>query len=159
MKQITIMVDDDLQAQQIVEVLSDFDAIHSIDVDPTWSADERDPLPVRIIESDMGPMIDHSRVSVYDVMAAHDEGANIYEIYQTFNLSTSQIRAALDYIEAHRAILEPQLNAIRAKLVEREAYYRGLAAEREQQLPSAMTPGRAQLKALLEKSRSERGAV
>jgi hypothetical protein len=82
MKQITIMVDDDQQAAQIVEMLSDFDAIRSVDVDQTWSADTEDPFAGRIIESDMGPMINHSRVSVYDVMEAHDAGHSIYEIYQ-----------------------------------------------------------------------------
>jgi hypothetical protein len=62
------MVDDDHQAQQIVELLSDFDSIRSIDVDPTWSADEQNQYAIRIIESDIGPMISHSRASVYDVM-------------------------------------------------------------------------------------------
>lgn len=158
-KQITIMIDDDQQAKQIVEMLSDFDAIRSVDVDPTWSADEGQPFGGRIIESDMGPMINHSRVSVYDVMEVYDAGHSIYEIYQIYNLSSSQIEAALAYIEQHRERLEPELEAIKIKMAEREKYYRALAAEREQKIPSEMTPRRVQLKALLEKSRRERGAL
>lgn len=159
MKQITIMIDDDQQAKQIIEMLSDFDAIRSVDVDPTWSADEGDEFAGRIIESDMGPMINHSRVSVYDVMEVYDAGHSIYEIYQTYNLSSSQIEAALAYIEQHRERLEPELKAIKLKMAEREKYYRALAAEREQQIPSEMTPRRTQFKALLEKSRRERGVL
>ena len=159
MKQITIMVDDDQQAAQIVEMLSDFDAIRSVDVDPTWAADETEPFAGRIIESDMGPMINHSRVSVYDVMEAYAAGHSIYEIYQIYNLSSSQIEAALAYIAQHRARLEPELKEIKIKMAEREKYYRALAAEREQQIPSEMTPRHIQLKALLAKSRHERNAI
>lgn len=159
MKQITIMIDDDQQAAQLVEMLSDFDTIRSVNVDPTWSANDTDPFANSIVESDMGPMINHSRVSVYDVMEAHDAGYSIYEIYQTYNLSSSQIEAALAYIKQHREKLEPELKRIKIKLAEREQYYRALAAEREQQIPSEMTPRRVQLKALLEKSRRERGAI
>lgn len=76
MKQITIMVDDDQQAQQIVEMLSDFDAIRSVDIDPTWSTIDQQEFAIRIIESEIGPMISHSRASVYDVMEAYNEGYN-----------------------------------------------------------------------------------
>lgn len=153
------MVDDDQQAKHIVEMLSDFDSIRSIDVDPAWSADDEAPFANLIIESDMGPMINHSRVSVYDVMEAHDAGSSIYEIYQTYNLSSSQIEGALAYIQQHREKLEPELKRIKIKLAEREQYYRAIAAERERQIPSEMTPNRIRLKALLEKSRRERGAI
>lgn len=159
MKQITIMIDDDQQVEQIIEVLSDFDAVKSIDVDPTWSADEQDPLATRIIESDLGPMINHSRVSVYDVMEAHDEGYSIHEIYQTYNLSSSQIEAALAYIKEHRAKLEPELKAIQAKQAENEAYHRALVAERERQIVRELTPERIRFNELLERSRRSYEAV
>ncbi len=159
MKQITIMIDDDQQAHQIVDVLSDFDAVRSIDVDPTWSANEQDPLTTRIIESEIGPMIDHSRVSVYDVMELHDEGYSIYEIYQTYNLSSFQIQAALDYIEQHRERLEPELKELLVKKAENEAYHRALVAEREKQFVKEMTPERKKLNELLEWSRRRREAL
>lgn len=159
MKQITIRVDDDQQAEQIVEILSDFDTVQSVDVDPVWSADALDKFAPAIIESDIGPMINHSRVSVYDVMEAHDEGYSIYEIYKIYNLSSSQIQAALDYIEQNRATLGSELKEIQARKVEREKYYRALAAEREKQIPSEMTPERKALKELIAESRRKRGAI
>jgi uncharacterized protein (DUF433 family) len=150
MKQITIMIDNDQQAKQIIEMLSDFDAIRSIDVDPTWSANEQDQFAIRIIESDIGPMINHSRVSVYDVMEAYDEGYSIYEIHQTYNLSSSQVQAALDYIKEHRAKLEPELKEIQAKQAENEAYHRALVAEREKHFVREMTPERIKFNELLD---------
>ena len=104
-------------------------------------------------------MISESRVSVYDVMEAHDEGYSVREIRDIYNLSFYQVEVALEYIKAHRNELEPKLKAIQIKLAEREKYYRALAAEREQQIPSVMTPERKALKALIEKSRRERGAI
>jgi hypothetical protein len=44
-------------------------------------------LRYSIIETDMGPLISESRVSVFDVMDAHDAGDSQYEIGLTFNLS------------------------------------------------------------------------
>ncbi len=158
MKQITIQVQDDQQAEQIVELLSDFDTIISIDVDPLWAANEASLAPA-IIESEIGPMINHSRVSVYDVMAAHDEGYSIQQIHQIYNLSSSQIEAALAYITLHRARLEPELKELQHQLLVREQHYRALAAEREHAIPSTMTPARAALKALIAESRRQRGAL
>jgi uncharacterized protein (DUF433 family) len=159
MKQITIMIDDDQQAEKIVEMLSDFDTIRSIDIDPLWMPPGDDASLIKIIETDSAPMISESRVSVYDVMKAHDEGYSLREIRDTYNLSFYQVEVALAYIEQHRATLEPKLKEIQIKLAEREKYYRALAAERERTIPSIMTPARQTLKALIEKSRRERGAI
>lgn len=159
MKQITIMVNDDQQANQIVDILSDFDAVQSIDIDPTWSNGEAGEIEERIIETDSGPMINHSRVSVYDVMQAHDEGHSIFEIHQIYNLSSSQIQAALNYIKQHRAALEPKLKEIIEKLSAREKQYRTIAEEREKIAPSEMTPERAKLKSLIKESQAKRRAV
>lgn len=112
MKQITILVDDDQQAEQIVELLSDFDAIRSIDVEPTWSPDEEHQFATRIIESDIGPMISQSRVSVYDVMEAYDEGYLPSEIGDIYNLSPHQVDVALAYIHENRARLAPELQRL-----------------------------------------------
>jgi len=158
MKQITIRVDDDQQADQIVEILSDFNAVTSIDVDPLWSpTDKNDDSVITIIESDIGPVISESRVSVYDVMEAYDAGHSIYEIHQIYNLSSHQIEVALAYIEQHRARLVSELKEIRAKLAEREKHYRALAAEREKQTTLEMTPERIALKSLIAESRRTRG--
>ena len=63
---------------------------------------------------------------------------------------------ALEAVEQHRATLEPESKEIQAKLAAREQYYRALAAERERQIPSIMTPERVTLKALLAESRRKR---
>ena len=160
MKQITIRVNTDQQVTQIKEVLSDFDFVIELGVDTLWpSSGEADNDIIKIIESDIGPMISESRVSVYDVMEAHDEGYSVREIRDIYNLSFYQVEVALDYIKEHRTQLEPKLKEIQIRLAEREQYYRALAAERERQIPSVMTPERKALKALIEKSRRERGAI
>lgn len=160
MKQITIRIDNDQQVAQIVEMLSDFDAIRAIDVEQLWSPPGEDAASlIKIIETDSAPMISESRVSVYDVLDAYNEGYNPSQIGDIYNLSPYQVEVALDYIKEHRARLEPELKEIKVRLAERERYYRALAAERERQIPSVMTPERQALKALIEKSRRERGAI
>lgn len=110
-----------------------------------------------IIESDIGPVISESRVTVYDVMEAHDEGDSIYTISATYNISPLQVRTAIEYIEKHRSQLEPELKEILAKKAERERYHRALVAELEKQRPPLpMTPRRQALQALLAKSRRTR---
>lgn len=153
MKQITIMIDDDQQVEQIVEMLSDFDSIRSIDVEPTWSPNEWNQFAIRIIESDSGPMISHSRTSVYDVMEAYDEGYNPSEIGTTYNLSPHQVDVALAYIQENRARLEPVLKELLIKSAENEAYHRALVAEREKQIVRELTPERIKFNELLERSR------
>ena len=89
-------------------------------------------LRYTIVETDVGPLISESRVSVFDVMDAHDAGDSIYEIGLTFNLSPLQVETALAYVLQHRVELEPQLADIRQQLAEREAFYRRQAAQIDQ---------------------------
>jgi len=106
-----------------------------------------------IIESDIGPLISESRVSVFDVMEASDSGASTYEISAIFNLTPLQVETALAYIEAHRARLEPQLLEITQKQAEREIEYRRQAEEIKAHIATLpMTPERAAFHALREKS-------
>ena len=115
-------------------------------------------LDYRIIETDLGPMIHNTRVSVYDVMLAHDEGQDLFHICVNYNLKPVQVQITLEYIEEHRAQLAEDLKEILPKKAERERYYRALEAEiREKinQLP--MTPERAAFYALREKNRKLRG--
>lgn len=108
-----------------------------------------------IIETDMGPLISESRVSVYDVMEAHDAGDSPYEIGLTFNLSPMQVETALAHIAQHRAELEPQLARIKQQLAEREAFYRRQAAEADAFVATLpMTSQRAALQVLRERSDS-----
>ncbi|MEM7125967.1 MAG: DUF433 domain-containing protein [Chloroflexota bacterium] len=160
MKQVTIRVQTDEQAKQITEILSDFDFIVSVDVDTLWPSNgEAITSPIKIIESDIGPMISESRVSVYDVMDAHDEGYTQHQIRDIYNLSFYQIEVALEYIEAHRARLEPELERVKIQMAENEAYHRALVAEHEEKMAKPMTPERAKFNALLEKSRRDNGNV
>ncbi|MBV7338989.1 DUF433 domain-containing protein [Chloroflexi bacterium TSY] len=160
MKQITIRVDTDEQAEQIKEVLSDFDFVVSMGVDTLWPSNGKaDSGVIKIIESDIGPMISESRASVYDVMEAYDEGYSPAEIRDIYNLSFHQVEVALEYIEQHRPTLEPKLKEILRKADEREKYYRALEAEREKQFPTEITPRRKAIQALVEESRRKRGAI
>ncbi len=109
-----------------------------------------------IVETDMGPLISESRVSVFDVLEAHDAGDSPYEIGLTFNLSPMQVETALVYITQNRAELEPQLAQIKQQLAEREAFYRRQAAEVDGYVATLpMTSQRAALRVLRERSDSE----
>ena len=117
---------------------------------------ESNGLRYTIIETDMGPLVSESRVSVFDVMEAHDAGDSQVEIGLTFNLSPLQVETALVYIAQHRAKLEPQLAQIRQQLAAREAYYRRQAAEVDAYVATLpMTSQRAALRVLRERSESE----
>ena len=112
----------------------------------------------QILETDSGLQISESRVMLLDVMEAHNEGDSVYQISQTFNLTPLQVQIALEYIEKHRAALEPQLARAIQLRQKREAYYQDLAAgrwEKIAQLP--MTPLRAAFYALREKNRQVAG--
>ena len=162
MKYITIHVEDDEQEIQAMKMLSTLDFIQKdhIEVDPIWPmVDQNNHSMFRIIESDIGPMISHSRVSVYDVMEAHDEGDSVEEICQTYNLAQGQVKIALDYIVQNREILEPELKEILQEKAEREEHYRAIEAERKKQSTREMTPNRIKLQSLLEKSRQMRAAA
>ena len=160
MKQITVRVETQQQAEQLVDVLSDFDFVLKIGVDTLWpSKDEFDGDIIKIIESDIGPMISESRSSVYDVMEAHDEGYSASEISEIYNLSPHQVDVALAYIEKHRTKLEPELRELLIQKAENEAYHRSLVAEREKQFVKEMTPERIKFNELLEQSRRRREAL
>jgi len=112
----------------------------------------------KIIETDLGPLISHSRTSVYDVMLAQNEGQDFYQICVTYNLRPLQVQLALAYIEQNRAILEPELAEVVEKKEKQERYYRALAKDIQKkidQLP--MTPKRAKFYALRDKHRRRRG--
>lgn len=117
-----------------------------------------DPFANRyqIVEANGTLMISESRVALFDVMILHDEGDSIYEISRTYNLTPLQVKTAVDYIEKHRATLEPELaEAIRAR-EERERYYRAIQKEIEAKITKEpMTPQRAAFYALREKNRSK----
>ena len=120
------------------------------------SQNGNDPFATRyqIVEANGTLMISESRVSLFDVMILHDEGDSIYEISATYNLTPLQVKTAVDYIEKHRATLEPELvEAIQVR-EERERYYRAIQKEIEERIAKEpLTPQRAAFYALREKNR------
>lgn len=112
---------------------------------------------IRILETELGPMISHSRVSVYDIMEAYDEGFPEWEINKIYNLSPHQIKVALAYVAEYRAQLEEELKEILLHKAERERYYRALEAEIRQQRSVELTPRRVALKKLIQDSRERWG--
>ena len=86
-------------------------------------------------------------------MEAYDEGYAPHDIGKIYNLSPHQVQVALTYITQHRERLAPELNELLIKKAERERYYRKLAEEIKRQRPVPMTPQRAAVYALIEKSR------
>lgn len=112
----------------------------------------------QILETELGPMISHSRSSVYDVMLAHDAGHDLFYICVNYNLQPVQVQIALEYIEEHRAILEADLREILPRKAAYEQEHRAKQAEIEQKIAQKpMTPQRAALYQLIEKNHRERG--
>ncbi len=68
-------------------MLADFDFVVSMGVDTLWPSNGKaDSDGIKIIESDIGPMISESRASVYDVMEAMTK-ATVHPQLVTFTIS------------------------------------------------------------------------
>ena len=106
----------------------------------------------KILETELGPMISHSRTSVYDVMLTLDKGNDTFFICVNHNLDFVQAQIALEYIEENREQLEADLREILPIKAAREKEHRAIQAEIERkiaQLP--MTPKRKAFYEALEK--------
>lgn len=117
----------------------------------------KEPTRYHIIESDLGPLISESRMTVYDVLEAQNSGQTLYEISMNRNLSPMQVQVAFEYIEQHRERLQAELEEILKVAAERKRYYDAIAEEIRQkiaQLP--MTPQRAKLQELIAQNRARR---
>ncbi|MEM7534813.1 MAG: DUF433 domain-containing protein [Chloroflexota bacterium] len=108
----------------------------------------------KIIETDLGPMISDTRMTIYDVMLIYDKGHDKHYISSNYNLTLEQVQCALDYIDTNRVQLEADLEEILPKMAESERYYQAIYAVRRQQIAKQpMTPKRAAFYALREKNR------
>lgn len=119
----------------------------------------KEPTRYHIIESDLGPLISESRMTVYDVLEAQNSGQTLYEISMNRNLSPMQVQVAFEYIEQHRERLQAELEEILKVAAERKRYYDAIAEEIRQkiaQLP--ITPQRAKLQELIAQNRARREA-
>jgi len=107
-----------------------------------------------IIETDFALMISDSRMSVYDVLQAQQEGDSLYEICGIYNLWPLQVQVAFEYIEENRERLDAELPKLLERKAERKRYYNALAAEREKEIRALpMTPKRKAFYELREKNR------
>ncbi len=70
---------------------------------------ERDP---KIIDRGRGPEIAGTRITVFDVMDYLKHNWHRDRIAMLFRLSSSDIQAAIDYIEAHRPEVEAEYQSI-----------------------------------------------
>lgn len=110
-----------------------------------------------IIETDSGPMISHSRTSVYDVLELYRDGDSVYEICGVYNLKPLQVELAIDYINKNRAVLDTELDVILIEKAERERYYRQLEAERrEAARKKPRTPEQLRVQKILDERRKLR---
>lgn len=109
-----------------------------------------------IRETDSGPMISHSRISVYDIMESQQKGHDFFTLCIIYELRPIQVQIALDYIAENHLVLETELREIVVKKAEQRAKYEAMAAEWAK-TPVEMTPQRQAFYALREKNRLQRG--
>lgn len=119
----------------------------------------KDPARYHIIESNLGPLISESRMTVYDVLEEQNNGQTLYEISMNRNLSPMQVQVAFDYIEQHHERLQAELDKILKIAAARKRHYDAIAEELKQEIAQLpMTPERAKLKELIAKNRARREA-
>jgi uncharacterized protein (DUF433 family) len=66
----------------------------------------------KIINRGRGPEIAGTRITVYDVMDYYKDGWHRDQIAVLFRLSSRDIQAAIDYIEAHKEEVEAEYQKI-----------------------------------------------
>lgn len=93
------------------------------------------PEEYTILETDKGPMVSHSRISVYDVLELEERGKTIDEICTILELLPIQVTLALNYINEHREVLTAELRELLIIKREREAYYRAMVEEIRAKFP------------------------
>ncbi|MCL4205617.1 MAG: DUF433 domain-containing protein [Pirellulaceae bacterium] len=71
---------------------------------------------VRIIERGRGPEIEGTRITVFHVWEFYRGGDDRDDIALTFGLSSRQVQAAIDYIDANRQQVEDQYARIEERI-------------------------------------------
>jgi uncharacterized protein (DUF433 family) len=69
----------------------------------------------RVIKRGRGPEIEGTRITVYDVMDYAQQGLHRDRIAALFRLSSRDVQAALDYIDAHRDEVTSTSQSIRTR--------------------------------------------
>jgi uncharacterized protein (DUF433 family) len=70
----------------------------------------------QIIDRGRGPEIAGTRVTVYHIWEFFQAGDSRDDIALTFNLSSRQVQAAIDYIESHRDEIEQDYARIKERI-------------------------------------------
>src|SRR4051794_37777843 len=78
----------------------------------TWQSPREYPMAQRIINRGRGPEIEGTRITVYCIMDYVRAGDPPSQISEELDLSEEQVRAAFDYINAHRDEVEAEYEAI-----------------------------------------------
>ncbi|MBC8869513.1 MAG: DUF433 domain-containing protein [Planctomycetes bacterium] len=71
---------------------------------------------VQIIDRGRGPEIAGTRITVYHIWEFHRAGDSRDDIALTFDLSSRQVQAAVDYIAAHRNEVEREYAKIQERI-------------------------------------------
>ncbi len=73
-------------------------------------------LDIRIIDRGRGPEIEGTRITVYHIWEFYRAGDGRDDIALTFGLSSRQVQAAIDYINANRQQVEDQYARIEERI-------------------------------------------
>jgi uncharacterized protein (DUF433 family) len=76
-------------------------------------------MAARIIDRGRGPEVEGTRVTVYRILDYVREGSSIGRIVTELNLTEEQVHMALDYIAAHRRIVEAEYEKILLRVQKR----------------------------------------
>src|SRR3954471_401409 len=74
-------------------------------------------MHAEIIDRGRGPEIAGTRITVYDIMDYYTEGWGVGSIATWLRLSTIEVQAAIDYIEAHKEAVQAEYQ----RMLERDA--------------------------------------
>jgi len=143
------------QRQDYEKMLREHEQLHH-DEDYIYQPTTHKITDYAIRETDAGPMISHSRISVYDVMESQQKDHDFFTLCVIYELRPIQVQIALDYIAENHLVLETELRNILTKKAEQRAKYEAMAAEWAK-TPAKMTPQRQAFYALREKNRLQRG--
>lgn len=80
-------------------------------------------MTARIINRGRGPEIEGTRVTVYRIMDFIRENSSPTCMANELDLSTVQVRAALDYIAAHRSEVEAEYDQLLQRVQQPNAAY------------------------------------
>lgn len=105
---------------------------------------------------DMGLAIAGTRVTLYTIIEYLREGWSQAEIGGWLNLTADQMRAALEYIEAHRDKVEAEYDEVLREAEERQRYWEArLQKHLAHQRREAPSPEKAMLYAKLAEQRAQ----